>query len=717
MNVGNGLGVDVRTMLLFVMGSLLIGQVFCGQSIVKDPSDKEAVGGTNVVLECHVADKKGELQWVKDGFAILLANFPRYTMEGDTSAGIYNLKIVNVTIDDDAQFECQLGFADGEQGVSSKQAKLTVLLPPDQPVISHEGLRLEVIAGVPYNLSCVANNGKPAPSFTFLLEGSALTGNTWKETEPVPTKAKLVMAEGCQNYTAVKTDHGKKLKCQAVNPALQSPLEDEVTLEVLYNPEVSMVVSPLKGLRESGEITFKCDSVANPDAVTWKWYRNENIIPGEETNSYKLTNIDRDYHSNTITCEASNKVGPTRKSTPIRMEFGPRFASVLDGSVFKQKPNDVATDIGASAVLKCEVTGNPAPMIVWTKKDSIRVLSNSDTLTIDAVTQEDIGTYQCSATVTGFKEVTAEVNLFLKGPPQIAGEKEKRALQGEDTVIVCTALSIPRPNSMKWYRNGEPLDFTSAVRYSIKEEDTSSGRSSTISIKDVHSNDYGKYNCTVANTYGMDSAVIQLIQIDAVPMAYVIGGVCAGVVLMIIIAIGIFCYHKRKTKESAGGSDTSSELDKKRDNGTKMEYIGREGPLEPWRTDYNRDHYRYSAEYDELKYPDHRPPNGYGPPPADYPDGYNYGPGYTDEYRNGGPPAPGYDNSIYGSQFPSGRSDRSYGPGPQTPVERGYGPAPQQARDRGYSPGPQTPAYRLDNGNDDGGYPQGPQISRLSTNV
>lgn len=35
--------------------------------------------------------------------------YPRYMMIGDKDNGVYNLRIRNVSLDDDAEFQCQVG--------------------------------------------------------------------------------------------------------------------------------------------------------------------------------------------------------------------------------------------------------------------------------------------------------------------------------------------------------------------------------------------------------------------------------------------------------------------------------------------------------------------------------------------------------------------------------------------------------------------------------
>ncbi|GBP70139.1 Nephrin [Eumeta japonica] len=71
--------------------------------------------GGEAVLECAVANLAGQVQWAKDGFALgfssIIPGYPRYTMIGDRRLGVYNLRIVNATLEDDAEYQCQVGPA------------------------------------------------------------------------------------------------------------------------------------------------------------------------------------------------------------------------------------------------------------------------------------------------------------------------------------------------------------------------------------------------------------------------------------------------------------------------------------------------------------------------------------------------------------------------------------------------------------------------------
>ncbi|XP_058831448.1 irregular chiasm C-roughest protein-like [Topomyia yanbarensis] len=94
------------------------------------PNDVEARTGEEVVLRCEVEHLAGRVQWTKDGFALGFANdivgYPRFSLNQNHSAGVYNLRITNTSLDDTASYQCQVGPAKHNRPIRAA-AKLTIL--------------------------------------------------------------------------------------------------------------------------------------------------------------------------------------------------------------------------------------------------------------------------------------------------------------------------------------------------------------------------------------------------------------------------------------------------------------------------------------------------------------------------------------------------------------------------------------------------------------
>lgn len=108
--------------------------------------------GSEALLKCEITNLAGSVQWVKDGFALGMSRrfrfsdrfflnnwisfgtgfsekipgYPRYTMIGDRSYGIFNLRIQNASLEDDAEFQCQVGPAKNSDPIRTA-ANLTVI--------------------------------------------------------------------------------------------------------------------------------------------------------------------------------------------------------------------------------------------------------------------------------------------------------------------------------------------------------------------------------------------------------------------------------------------------------------------------------------------------------------------------------------------------------------------------------------------------------------
>ncbi|KAG7295222.1 hypothetical protein JYU34_022194 [Plutella xylostella] len=105
----------LRTKMLVVL--VLVSLCGCSsghqeQKFAMEPQDQTAVVGSRVTLPCRVEHKSGQLQWTKDDFGLGLqrdlSGYERYRMIGSDEEGDYSLDIRDVTLDDDAKYQCQV---------------------------------------------------------------------------------------------------------------------------------------------------------------------------------------------------------------------------------------------------------------------------------------------------------------------------------------------------------------------------------------------------------------------------------------------------------------------------------------------------------------------------------------------------------------------------------------------------------------------------------
>ncbi|CAH1797854.1 unnamed protein product [Owenia fusiformis] len=564
------------------------------QSFRTQPHDSEVIHGQTVILPCEVNNAVGMVQWTQDKFALGterdLPGYPRYSIIGSQDLGEYNLMISNAQLMDDGVWECQVTPTEYTIGLRSEAAKLTVFVPPDEPTIDGEP-NVEVTATQPVNLTCTANNGKPAAKISWYTDGELITGNIHTvTTQHEDGKRENVVST--LEITPTVGDQGKTYECQATNEALVSvaPKKTRGSLEVLYAPEVSMTVEPNREMKEGGSVNFKCQAEGNPNTITWKWFEDMEELPDSSQDHFTLKNIDKSKHGKKISCEATNSVGSSKQSFLLNVEYGPFFTG---------NPQHAAVDVGEDATLQCNVEGNPPPTIIWMRKGSNKIRGSASKMTITNVRESDFGVYTCAATVIGFDEISTDVFLMKNGPPIIQSEDEQFAMSGSEALIECAAQSVPKPSEIKWFKDGSPIDFTNTARYSLIEKDTPTLRKSIVKIEGVSSEDFGEFNCTVSNGYGEDMRLIALVEKEGVPLIYLLAGVLGGIVFIAVIVGIIYCVIRRKRGLPKDDDDASvaGKID-----GVVYKPATYGDKVEPWRSDADKSYFRYSDEYAELNY-------------------------------------------------------------------------------------------------------------------
>lgn len=103
------------------------------QRFAMEPQDQTAIVGSRVTLPCRVVAKVGNIQWTKDSFGLgehrNLSGYERYSMVGSDEEGDFSLDIDPVMLDDDAEYQCQVGPAKSKQLLLNLNRKVCVHFP------------------------------------------------------------------------------------------------------------------------------------------------------------------------------------------------------------------------------------------------------------------------------------------------------------------------------------------------------------------------------------------------------------------------------------------------------------------------------------------------------------------------------------------------------------------------------------------------------------
>ncbi|XP_060639889.2 kin of IRRE-like protein 2 isoform X4 [Anolis sagrei] len=512
----------------------------------QQPMDQVIVSGQSVTLACVVMGYRGMVQWTKDGLALGgerdLPGWSRYSIVGDASAGQHNLRIDYAELDDDAVYECQATQA----ALRSQRAKLTVLIPPNDPEI-HNGPVVHVISNIPYNLSCRAAGAKPAAEISWYRDGQRQDSTVYSKA--LMDDGKREVAVSTLLLTPSSRDMGSSFTCRVSNPAAPAGKQTTVTLNVQYPPVVILSVQP-QTVPEGGKVSFLCTATSNPEVTGYRWAKGGVPISEANGDSYEAT-VDQSFFTEPVSCEVSNSVGSTNVSTLVDVHFGPRLIS---------QPKPLTVDIGSDASFTCTWTGNPPLTLAWTKKGStVQVLSNGNTLHLKAVTQEDAGIYVCKAIVPRIGVAEKEVALAVNGPPIISAGPSQQTTVGAKARLECLVGSSPPPDRIAWAWGERVLDAGSLDRFTVDTVVTDQGVLSALLIDPTHDDDFAlPYNCTAWNRFGARSAAVSLRR-QEVWSVMILGAMSASGVaaLLILVVFASLCYRRKHCRKAKRGTQLS----------------------------------------------------------------------------------------------------------------------------------------------------------------
>ncbi|KAK7905177.1 hypothetical protein WMY93_017784 [Mugilogobius chulae] len=276
-----------------------------GQNLATD--NVTVIEGETATISCRVRDN--------DDSVIQLLNpnrqtiyFKDYRPLKDARFQLVNfsdnelrVSLSNVSLSDEGRYVCQL-YTDPPQ---EAYADITVLVPPGSPIIeSREDL---VSEGNETELTCTAIGSKPAASIRWMKGEEELTGEATVEE----TYDRMFTVSSRVRFSVTKDDDGVPVDCIIDHPAVKDLLAQR-HLEVLYKPEVKIVVTYPEGLtREGDNLDLTCIAEGKPHPHQINWLRVDEDVPPHAVvtgSDLYIENLNKSYNG-TYRCVASNAVG------------------------------------------------------------------------------------------------------------------------------------------------------------------------------------------------------------------------------------------------------------------------------------------------------------------------------------------------------------------------------------------------------------------------
>ncbi|XP_076366885.1 fasciclin-2-like isoform X3 [Tachypleus tridentatus] len=171
-------------------------------------------------------------------------------------------------------------------------------------------------------------------------------------------------------------------------------------------------------------------------------------------------------------------------------------------------PLTQALIMGEEGHIKCKVTSNPPPQVMWYKNNLTiaedRYKFESEGIKIDRVEEMDKGLYKVRVTVTqtgGLQQRFITVEVYV--PPTIRDQPDTtEAVEENSATLSCSADGYPAP-TYSWF-NKEDKDMNKEHDYVV---DKNKG---TLTILKVRKDDEGQYVCMAKNPAGDARKMIML---------------------------------------------------------------------------------------------------------------------------------------------------------------------------------------------------------------
>ncbi|XP_022611930.1 protogenin B-like [Seriola dumerili] len=227
---------------------------------------------------------------------------------------------------------------------------------------------------------------------------------------------------------------------------------------------------------EGSVARFSCAVTSSPPA-TITWELNQSTLPLQTDRITVLPNGVLQIHN--VQLEDAGQYRCVATNIGSRLRSRGAMLTVNQGAGPKPRqrpriiagPQNVTVSLHQTVVLECVATGNPWPIISWSRADSkpidvynAKVLGNGN-LVISDVSSKHSGVYLCRATTPGTRNYTiAAANLTVLEPPSIVERPESQTRPRAGTArFMCQAEGVPPPH-ISWLKNGEEVHLNGRIK-------------------------------------------------------------------------------------------------------------------------------------------------------------------------------------------------------------------------------------------------------------
>ncbi|XP_012735887.2 protogenin B [Fundulus heteroclitus] len=264
---------------------------------------------------------------------------------------------------------------------------------------------------------------------------------------------------------------------------------------------------------EGSVARFSCAVASSPPAtITWEF--NRSTLPLQTDRITVLLNGVLQIHNVQLEDAGRYRCVATNIGSRLKSREATLTVNKAGGPKPHQRPRIIAgpqnltVSLHHTVILECVATGNPSPIISWSRADSkpidvynAKVLGNGN-LVITDVSSKHSGVYLCRATTPGTRNhTTAAANLTVLVPPTIVERPESQTRPRAGTArFMCQAEGVPPPR-IRWLKNGEEVHLNGRIKM----------YSSKLVITQIIPEDDAIYQCMAENEQGSVLSLARLI--------------------------------------------------------------------------------------------------------------------------------------------------------------------------------------------------------------
>ncbi|KAI8489178.1 Immunoglobulin domain [Branchiostoma belcheri] len=381
-------------------------------------------------------------------------------------------------------------------------------VPRQEPLIIHEP------KDVVYNpdgekkyavMQCAAI-GNPEPTYEWE-----------RDSVPVEVGERYSIVGG--NLTIMNPSNSTDIgsyRCTAIN-SVGKEISRTATLKFAFIGEWDRTARDPKTVNEGSLLSITCNPPTAHPGLRYSWYKDDNIvIPDHRAHVSDLTGdlylaSARESDAGSYRCRATSAAPNANSNGNTENQYGPptRVTVTNQQNLFDTQPTmafrveDVTVvrnptaeeDEESSVTIECFATGRPIPTISWERLDAPlppKARPSNSKLVITDVTQDEAGTYRCTAR-NSLGSVSDEARIIFNSPPEFLDfiPPESKGI-GERVIFQCPPVRGTQPLRYTWFADDQAI--TSDIRIKVG--------ASTLTINNIRESDHGRYQCHVQNEYG-----------------------------------------------------------------------------------------------------------------------------------------------------------------------------------------------------------------------